>query len=61
MSSCPPDSALDSALALHVDSKCRSLDIVSSLLLPSELHVTDAELTAAHLVPLQSKQLVHFN
>uniref|UniRef100_A0A1X7UQ08 HECT domain-containing protein n=1 Tax=Amphimedon queenslandica TaxID=400682 RepID=A0A1X7UQ08_AMPQE len=53
VSSCPPDSALDSALALHVDSKCRSLDIISSLLLPSELHVSDAELTAGHLVPLQ--------
>ena len=53
IASCPPDSALDSALVLHIDSKCRSLDVILSSLQPSELVISESELISSHLVVLQ--------
>ena len=56
IASCPPDSALDSALVLHIDSKCRSLDVISSSLQPSELVISESELISSHLVVLQGNR-----
>ena len=52
IASCPPYSAL----VLHIDSKCRSLDVISSSLQPSELVISESELISSHLVVLQGNE-----
>ena len=52
IASCPPYSAL----VLHIDSKCHSLDVISSSLQPSELVISESELISSHLVVLQGNR-----